>query len=128
MNLIYEKTVKRKENEKKLILMSAPAFCYTFPFLKKSFLSEFANKHEDFMLTGVQIIEEHSKLRGGLAEQFVSDYSIPRDVSNGSLSKNRQCSKDVYHPKYLPSEQMFELLIHIISKFHQSFLNLSVTL
>ncbi|XP_045475078.1 eIF-2-alpha kinase activator GCN1 [Harmonia axyridis] len=116
MNLIYEKTVKRRSEDNKLTLFSAPAFCYTFPFLRSSFLSDYANKHEEFLFTGIQIITEHSKLRGGLGDKVATDYSMPRDASNGSLSKNRQCSKDVYHPRYLPSGQMFELLIHIINQ------------
>lgn len=117
MNLLYEKTVNRKGEENELIFMSAPAFCYIFPFLKRSFSSSNFRKNEDFMLTGIQIIEEHSKLRSDLHKQFKID------ILKGNKNEKRQSLKDVYHPRYLPSEQMFALLIKIIGKVYLGFLN-----
>ncbi|KAK9878672.1 hypothetical protein WA026_023121 [Henosepilachna vigintioctopunctata] len=117
ITLIHEKTVKRKNEESKPTLFSAPAFCYTFPFLRCSFLSDYAKKHEEVLQMGLQIISEHSKLHAGnLEDQRTSDVSIPRNSSNGSLSKIKNTSGDITHPQYLPTEQMFSLLIEIISK------------
>ncbi|KAL3270236.1 hypothetical protein HHI36_009292 [Cryptolaemus montrouzieri] len=115
ISLIQEKSIKKKNGDSKPALFSAPTFCYTFPFLKCSFLSDYAKKHEEVMQIGLQIISEHSKLRSGsLENNHFSEITVPKDSSLGNLSKNRQTSKDIFHPKYLPTDQMFQLLIHII--------------
>ncbi|XP_030761834.1 eIF-2-alpha kinase activator GCN1 isoform X2 [Sitophilus oryzae] len=71
---------------------SAPAFSYTFPFLKYSLTSFYAKNNEEFVHDGLQIISEHAKLRGNDDSSEV----------------------DVFHPQYLPTRQMFALLVDII--------------
>lgn len=89
---IHERTVQGKNAEAKCF--TAPAFCYVFVFLRASLLSSHAKKSESFLHDGLQIMSVHSKMRG-----------------EGGVAK-----RDVYHPRYLPIKQMFELLIELISK------------
>lgn len=82
LNLIYTATIKKKE------LFTAPAFCYVFPFIRKTLLSY---KDENMIVQGLQLIQEHAKQR--------------------SSSKD---SKDIRHPQLLPRKQMFDLLIELM--------------
>lgn len=96
LSLIHDKTVVRKNEEENVNhCFTAPAFCYTFVLLKCCLLSNYGRNHEEIVHDGLQIISEHAKLRG--------------NEENGT--------KDVYHPKYLPIKQMFDLLIDVISEF-----------
>ncbi|KAH1001345.1 eIF-2-alpha kinase activator GCN1-like isoform X2 [Dendroctonus ponderosae] len=94
LGLIHDKTVPKKTEEKnqKIACLSAPAFSYTFPFVKYSLTSNYAKDHQDFITTGLQFISEHAKVRGS---------SVGRNLN-------------IYHPKYLPTKQMFLLLVDII--------------
>lgn len=74
--------------------LSAPAFCYTFSFIKSALLSSQAKKNENLVHDGLQIISEHAKMRGS----------------------------DEMHPQYLPRKTMFNLLIELISKSSDSIL------
>lgn len=93
ISLIHQRTVpKRNDEENKSESFTIPAFSYTFPLIKCSLLSNYAKNHDELIHDGLQIINEHAKLRG---------------TENGN--------KDVRHPQYLPTEQIFTLLVHIIS-------------
>ncbi|XP_074026538.1 lethal (3) 80Fj [Leptinotarsa decemlineata] len=70
-----------------------PTFTYSFSLLKYSMMTDFARNHEDFMFAALQIISEHAKLRG--------------KEENGVI--------DVYHPCYLPTRQIFSLLVDTIN-------------
>ncbi|CAH0556041.1 unnamed protein product [Brassicogethes aeneus] len=93
LKLIQEKTVPKKLDEvSDAECFTVPAFTYSFPMIKSSLLSNYARNHDDVIHDGLQIINEHAKLRG---------------TDNGN--------KDVRHPQYLPTEQMFTLLVDIIN-------------
>lgn len=96
VGLIHEKTVpKRLDDENQTAsCFSAATFSYTFPLLKYSLTTSYAKNHDEFIHDGLQIISEHAKLIGD------EDYGIIDD----------------YHPKYLPTKQMFLLLVDIICK------------
>ncbi|GAB1860935.1 Translational activator GCN1 [Camponotus japonicus] len=83
LNLIHTITIKRKE------LFTAPAFCYVFPFIRKTLLSY---KDDGMIVQGLQLIQEHAKQRGG----------------------NTTDLKDIRHPRLLPRKQMFDLLIELM--------------
>lgn len=82
LNLIYAVTIKKKE------LFTAPAFCYVFPFIRKTLLSY---KDDGMIVQGLQLIQEHAKQR-----------SSTNDL------------KDIRHPRLLPRKQMFDLLIELM--------------
>lgn len=94
MGLIHEKTVTKKESDIDCQCFTAPAFCYMFVYLRPSLLSSYAKKHENYVNDGLQVISAHSKMRPS---------AFPDE-------------KQLYHPKYLPIQQMFELLIELICK------------
>ncbi|KMQ96025.1 translational activator gcn1 [Lasius niger] len=83
LNLIHAVTIKRKE------LFTAPAFCYVFPFIRKTLLSY---KDDGMIVQGLQLIQEHAKQRGDSSTDL----------------------KDVRHPRLLPRKQMFDLLIELM--------------
>ncbi|KAJ8966633.1 hypothetical protein NQ314_003400 [Rhamnusium bicolor] len=94
ITLIHEKTVPKKtEGEHSQECFTVPAFSYTFLLLKYSLTSNYAKNHDELIHDGLQIISEHAKLRG--------------TEENGT--------KYVYHPEYLPTKQMFILLVDIIN-------------
>lgn len=94
VSLIHQKTVPKKtEEEHTQECFTVPAFCYTFPFLKYSLTSNYARNHDELLHDGLQIINEHAKLRGS--------------EDNGI--------KDLHHPKYLPTKQILSLLVDIIN-------------
>ncbi|XP_012231678.1 stalled ribosome sensor GCN1 [Linepithema humile] len=82
LNLIYAVTIKKKE------LFTAPAFCYVFPFIRKTLLSY---KDDGMIVQGLQLIQEHAKQRSGTNDL-----------------------KDIRHPRLLPRKQMFDLLIELM--------------
>ncbi|CAG9759746.1 unnamed protein product [Ceutorhynchus assimilis] len=93
IGIIHSKTVHKRTNEEYLAeTFTVPAFSYSFSLLKYSLTSNYAKKHDELIHDGLQIISEHAKLRGN------DEYS---DI-------------DLYHPKYLPTKQMFVLLVDII--------------
>lgn len=98
IKLLHKTTVRSRsevtDDEKKIIL-SAPAFCYCFAFIKKALVQPLAQKEESLMTKGIQIISAHAQMQGGVVE--------PID------------GVDVFHPDLLPRRLMFELLIGIIS-------------
>ncbi|KAF7417549.1 hypothetical protein HZH68_000202 [Vespula germanica] len=83
LNLIHAITIKQKR------LFTAPAFCYIFPFLKKTLLTY---KDDAMIVQGLQIIQDHAKQRGNSADL-----------------------KDMRHPRLLPRKQIFDLLIELMS-------------
>ncbi|XP_014216178.1 eIF-2-alpha kinase activator GCN1 [Copidosoma floridanum] len=83
LSLIHSLTVKKKE------LMCAPAFCYSFNFIKKTLLTA---KDENVMTQGLQIMQDHAKQRG--------DSTNPEDAR---------------HPRLMPRKQLFDLLIELMS-------------
>ncbi|XP_012272971.1 eIF-2-alpha kinase activator GCN1 [Orussus abietinus] len=83
LNLIHLHTVKQKQ------LFSAPAFCYVFPFIKKTLMT---CKDDSMITQGLQVIQDHAKQR--------ADNSDPRDLR---------------HPRLLPRKQMFDLLIELMT-------------
>nr|XP_031848654.1 eIF-2-alpha kinase activator GCN1 isoform X2 [Nomia melanderi] len=82
LNLLHTTTIKQKK------LFTAPAFCYIFPFIKKTLLSY---KDDGMIVQGLQIIQEHAKQRGDSLDL-----------------------KDMRHPRLLPSKHMFDLLIELM--------------
>lgn len=107
LNQIYERTVPKKDNESASVkYFSAPAFCYTFPYLRSSLQSSYSKKHESFVHDGLQIISVHSKMRG----QNIID-----------------SERNVYHPKYLPVQQVLQLLVELISKLNKYLVYLFVS-
>ncbi|CAG9834134.1 unnamed protein product [Diabrotica balteata] len=91
--LIHDKTVPKKTEDHSEMCFTVPAFCYVFPFLKYSLVSNYARNHDELIHDGLQIIAEHAKLRG--------------TEENGV--------KDIYHPRYLPTKQILSLLVGIIN-------------
>lgn len=81
LNLLHATTIKQKK------LFTAPAFCYIFPFIKKTLLTY---KDDNMIVQGLQIIQEHAKQRGG------SDF------------------RDTRHPQLLPRKHMFDLLMELM--------------
>ncbi|XP_011149210.1 eIF-2-alpha kinase activator GCN1 [Harpegnathos saltator] len=84
LNLIHTVTIKKKE------LFTASAFCYVFPFVRKTLLTY---KDDGMIVQGLQFIQEHTKQRGSTNEL-----------------------KDPRHPRLLPRKQMFDLLIELMEK------------
>ncbi|CAH1977085.1 unnamed protein product [Acanthoscelides obtectus] len=96
ISLIHQKTMPKKtedDQEQQKCSFTVPAFSYMFPLLKYSLTSNYAKNHDELIHDGLHIISEHAKLRG-------SD-------ENGI--------KDLYHPKYLPTKQIFSLLVDILN-------------
>ncbi|XP_034188694.1 lethal (3) 80Fj [Osmia lignaria lignaria] len=81
LNLLHATTIKQKK------LFAAPAFCYIFPFIKKTLLTY---KDDNMIVQGLQIIQEHAKQRGA------SDF------------------RDTRHPQLLPRKHMFDLLMELM--------------
>lgn len=90
INLICQKTLKKKPKEH----FTSPSFCYSFNLIKLALLSPIKDQKETLVRDCLQVISEHCKLRGQNLEKL-----------------------DLYHPKYLPRQQMFEVLVELISKF-----------
>ncbi|XP_076236761.1 lethal (3) 80Fj [Calliopsis andreniformis] len=82
LNLLYTTTIKQKK------LFTSPAFCYVFPFIKKTLLSY---KDDTMIVQGLQIIQEHVKQRGSFSDL-----------------------RDMRHPWLLPHKHMFDLLIELM--------------
>ncbi|KAK5645448.1 hypothetical protein RI129_006748 [Pyrocoelia pectoralis] len=96
INLIYDNAMKKVDGQSAGIPQNhftAPAFTYSFQLIKLMLLLPMTPKDEGLIHISLQIISEHSKLR----------YSVKEGAIN------------LYHPKYLPRQQMFELLIELIS-------------
>lgn len=73
--------------------LNGPSFCYCFALIKAALLDNI-KKDDTLLITGLQIITEHAKMRG-------------------------ESETDLWHPKLLLRHQMLDLLIDIISKFFQ---------
>ncbi|KAJ1530782.1 hypothetical protein ONE63_005633 [Megalurothrips usitatus] len=102
INLLHKTTVRPRgdvsdESQEKLLILSAPAFCYCFSLIRKALVFPAVKKDEALMTKGIQIVSAHARMKGGVAE--------PVD------------SIDLYHPDLLPRRLMFELLIGIISAY-----------
>lgn len=97
MGLIHFKTVMTKQRDISGDVpqnhMSAPAFCYTFPFLKYALNSPLSRLDEVLIHDGLQIVSDHAKLRAQKAD----------------------AEKDKYNPKFLPRKEMFALLVELIN-------------
>ncbi|KAF7282220.1 hypothetical protein GWI33_003020 [Rhynchophorus ferrugineus] len=89
ISLIHDRTVTNNQNNKHF---TAPTFSYVFPLLKYSLKSRYARNHDDLVHDGLQIISEQAKLRG----------------------QEDDIQLDLFHPQYLPTKQMFLLLVDII--------------
>lgn len=75
-------------------ILTAPAFCYAFQFLRKCMTMKPVSTDENLLMCGIQIISRHAQTRG------ISDRGIATDYR---------------HPKYLPRLEMMRLLLGIIS-------------
>lgn len=97
IEIIHKETVKKHDADEHDQAMrshfDAPAFAYIFPLVKACLTSKQAKKDENIIHVGLQIISEHAKMRGRIADE----------------------DNDVFHPKLLPRKNMFELLIDLIS-------------
>lgn len=88
LNLLHARTVQQSKN-----LITAPAFCYVFPLMRRVMLSCRDNNGGSSAAVphGLSVIQEHAKQRG--------------DVT---------VAKDSIHPRLLPQKQMFDVLIELI--------------
>ncbi|XP_031350613.1 eIF-2-alpha kinase activator GCN1-like [Photinus pyralis] len=96
ITLIYDHSMKKTDGKNPATPhhhFTAPAFTYSFQLIKLMLLSAQAPKDEGLIHISLQIISEHSKLR--------------HNVKEGAIN--------LYDPRYLPRQQMFELLIELIS-------------
>lgn len=81
------------ENDKNKNLLTAPAFCYAFEFVKIA-LRAAISKNEEFLLQCIQLISKHARLHD----------------TNTINEENYQ----YYHPKYMPRHRLMKLLISLI--------------
>ncbi|XP_053680198.1 eIF-2-alpha kinase activator GCN1 [Anopheles nili] len=98
---LYDETidmynVHREEDASKHYLLDAPAFSYTFEFLKRALMLPEAKKDESLLINGVQIIAYHAQLKGDTVDG--------KDLG------------DVYHPAYMPRLEMLRLLLRLIQQ------------
>lgn len=91
-DLSLRKTTENDEIDENLL--TAPAFCYVFEFLKKALLSKSVSKDETLLLAGIQIMGKHAQQRGSSIKGELTDYR---------------------HPKYMPRFEMMKLLMNLIS-------------
>ncbi|XP_061399110.1 stalled ribosome sensor GCN1 [Musca vetustissima] len=73
--------------------LMSPAFTYAFEFLRRALFCTCISSNEELLLCGIKIIELHAQMRG--------------KTIHGALS-------DFCHPRYLPSYEMFQLLLTIV--------------
>ncbi|KAF5292015.1 hypothetical protein FQA39_LY14132 [Lamprigera yunnana] len=92
LNLIHNQTLKN-EKENVNSLFTVPAFTYCFQLIKLLLLSSYAKQDDSVIQISLQVISEHAKSR----------------VKTDDVKIN------FYHPMYLPRQQMFELLMELIS-------------
>lgn len=99
IKLIHNRVFLKKDPEISVDIpqnhFTAPTFCYIFTLIKLCLTVSDAKKEETVLFDCIQIISDHSKLRGHKAENGVN----------------------LFNPKLLPLQQMFELLISLISKY-----------
>lgn len=104
VNCIHKRTLKKKDEELDVGVpqnhFTTPAFSYSFSLLKSTLLSSHCKKDEGLIHNCLQIIAEHAKLRGNHTADTL----------------------DLYLPKYLPRQQMFELLVELISMYFYAYL------
>uniref|UniRef100_A0AAG5CZ96 TOG domain-containing protein n=1 Tax=Anopheles atroparvus TaxID=41427 RepID=A0AAG5CZ96_ANOAO len=98
---LYDETidmynVHREEDGAKGYLLNAPAFSYTFEFLKRALTLPEADKDESLLINGVQIITYHAQLKGDTVDGKSFD--------------------DLYHPAYMPRLEMVKLLVRLIQR------------
>nr|XP_040228816.2 eIF-2-alpha kinase activator GCN1 [Anopheles coluzzii] len=98
---LYDETidmynVHREEEGSKRYLLDAPAFSYTFEFLKRALTMPEAKKDESLLINGVQIIAYHAQLKGDTVDG--------KDLA------------DVYHPAYMPRLEMVRLLLRLVQQ------------
>ncbi|KAL9698248.1 hypothetical protein quinque_001689 [Culex quinquefasciatus] len=96
---VYDETIDKynvhiEEDGSKNYLLNAPAFSYTFEFLKRALVLNEAEKDESMLINGIQIIAYHAQLKG--------------DTVDG------QDFEDLYHPRYMPRLEMIKLLLRLI--------------
>lgn len=96
---LYDETIDKynvhiEEDAAKNYLLNAPAFSYTFEFLKRAMLMPDADKDESLLINGIQIIAYHAQIKG--------------DTVDG------QGFEDLYHPKYMPRLEMVKLLLKLV--------------
>ncbi|KFB35881.1 AGAP001700-PA-like protein [Anopheles sinensis] len=95
---LYDETidmynVHREEDGAKGYLLNAPAFSYTFEFLKRALTLPEAQQDESLVINGVQIIAYHAQLKGDTVDG--KDFG------------------DLYHPVYMPRLEMIKLLLRL---------------
>ncbi|XP_053693190.1 eIF-2-alpha kinase activator GCN1 [Sabethes cyaneus] len=98
---LYDETIDKYnvhigEDDAKSYLLNAPAFSYTFEFLKRALTMPDAAKDESLLVNGIQIIAYHAQLKG--------------DTVDG------QDFEDLYHPRYMPRLEMLKLLLRLIQQ------------
>ncbi|CAH1119168.1 unnamed protein product [Phaedon cochleariae] len=94
VGLVHSMTVPKKTEEEHVQeCFSVPAFTYAFPLLKFSISSNHARNHNEVIHDALQIIAEHAKQRG----------------------REENGTKDLHHPQYLPTKQIFSLLVDTIN-------------
>ncbi|KAL0272371.1 UNVERIFIED_CONTAM: hypothetical protein PYX00_005366 [Menopon gallinae] len=71
--------------------LNAPSFTYCFPLLQTALLQEIGKNDDPLLEIGLTIITEHAQMRG-------------------------KHDADLWHPKFLPRKQMFQLLTEIIGR------------
>lgn len=72
--------------------LNGPEFCYCFPLIRSALIHAMPNSEDPLITLGLQVMSEHAQIR-----------------STGN-------TLDLFHPRLLPSKQMFDLLIDLISK------------
>ncbi|XP_058447618.1 stalled ribosome sensor GCN1 [Malaya genurostris] len=98
---LYDETIDKynvhiDEEKAKNYLLNAPAFSYTFEFLKRALITPEAGKDESLLINGIQIIAYHAQLKGDTVDGM--DF------------------EDLYHPRYMPRLDMLKLLLRLIQQ------------
>lgn len=82
-----------EEDLNKNFYLTAPAFCYSFEFIRKSFESQVIRSSDENLSLIVSLIEKHAQIKG--------------DSKDGNYF-------DFRHPKYMPRLEMLRILLDII--------------
>lgn len=98
---MYDETIDKynvhiEEDNAKSYLLNAPAFSYSFEFLKRALVLSEATKDESMLINGIQIIAYHAQLKGDTVDGL--------DL------------EDMYHPRYMPRLEMIKLLLKLIQQ------------
>ncbi|XP_047528363.1 eIF-2-alpha kinase activator GCN1 [Vanessa atalanta] len=100
INLVYAATAAKAGKPDDDIVpdethhFTAPGFCYVFPLIKEGMTSSWASSNETMVMNGLAVISQHASLRGDASCLL---------------------SREQLHPQLFPIDQMFRLLIDLIS-------------